>query len=199
MAELPKATFDGTTLIIGDPQSVPQGQYKTRVSSGSKFAFVYFSNLNINEFIGVVPGQYWFELPSTINKRNTTQINTYVRSVLNAPVPVTAPVNTDDSYSLRDIAEFRSNVATVSISGNHDWVTENSVKLSTNTIFQFQPKSGWAAQLDDDGYSLTVIPGENYTTVGRTKESNVITLTSLQFVAQDGSVDVYEGEMKTIG
>ena len=196
MAELPKATFDGTTLTIGDPQTVPQGQYKTRVSVGTKYAFVYSSNTTLNEFIGVVPGQYWFELPSSINKRNTTQIKSYVTSVLNAPEPVSAPVNVDDSYSLRDIADFKTNVANVSIAGNHDWIDENTVKLSTNTIFQFAPKNGWAASIDSDGVSLIVLPGENYTTVGRNKEDNLVSLIALQFVAQDGSVDVYRGEFK---
>ena len=193
MAELPKATFDGTTLTIGAAQTVPQLTYKTRVSSGIKYAFVYVNMHAINEFIGVVPGQYWFNLPPSINKRNTTQINTYVRSVLNAPTPVQEVANVDDSYSLRDIVDFRTNVANVSIAGNHDWEDENTVKLSTNTIFQFNPKTGWAAKLDDDGNSMTVTPGQNYTVMG----PGVVTLISLQFVAQDGSIDIYEGDMKT--
>ena len=146
MAELPKATFDGSTVTLGQEQRVPQGQYKTRVSVGSRYALVYRNDTTMNTFIAVVPGRYWVELPSTINTRNTTQIRSYVASLLNAPEPISPVVNTDDSYSLRDIAEFKTNVASVSITGDYDWVDENTVKLGVNSVFQFKPNSGFPAR-----------------------------------------------------
>tara|TARA_R110002012_G_scaffold135453_1_gene289239 strand:- start:3380 stop:4594 length:1215 start_codon:yes stop_codon:yes gene_type:complete len=193
MAELPKATFDGSTLTIGADQTVPQGPYKTRVGA----ALVYENTSRMNEFIAAVPGRYWFELPPSINKRNTTQIKSYVSSVLSAPTPVQAPTNTDDSYSLRDIYDFKSNVATMTITGNHDWVDENTVKLATNTVLEFRPNEGWAATFDLDGESMTVTTGQNLTTSGRSADDNLVTMEALQFVAQDGSFEVYRGDFKT--
>lgn len=194
MAELPRATLNGSTLTVGDPQTVPQGTYKTRVSSGSKFAWVYQNNTTSNTFIGVVPGQYWFELPSSITNRNTTQIKPYTQSVLSATLE--APVlNVDDSYSLRDISEFRTEVANVSITGNHTWVDENTLSLDPNSIIQFAPKTGWAAQLEDDGSLTTLNAGQNYTVMG----PSTVRLVTLQFGSQDGSVEVWSGDMSTSG
>tara|TARA_R100001086_G_scaffold237748_1_gene161971 strand:- start:531 stop:1757 length:1227 start_codon:yes stop_codon:yes gene_type:complete len=198
MADLTKATFDGSTITLGQEQRIPQGQYRTRVSVGAKAAFVYRNDTTINSFIAVVPGRYWVEIPvSIVNTRNTVQLKPYVTSLLNAPEPVAPVVNTDDSYSLRDIAEFKSNVAVVSITGDYDWVDENSVKLGVNSVFQFKPNEGWAATITADDETLTVIPNENYTTMGRSGDDNLVTLDALQFVAQDGTVEVYSGDFKT--
>ena len=200
MAELTKATWDGSTLTLGSEQQVPQGQYKTRVASQtnrSKIAFVYSDNNRFERFIAVRPGQWWIELPDSINRRNTTQINTYVRAVLDAPEPQAEVANLDDSYSLRDIVDFKTNVATVTIQGNHDWVDENTVRLATNTMMQFRPSTGWAAIISIDDETLTVNQGENLTTMGRSDDDNLVTLDKLQFVAQDGSIDVYSGDFKS--
>ena len=167
MAELTKATFDGSTVTLGQEQQIPQGQFKTQVIANRKVAKIYQNNTTLNTFIAVLPGRYWVELPSSITTRNTTQIKSYTTSLLNAPEPVVETPNVNDSYSLRDITEFNQNVAIVTISGGYEWVDENSIKLSTNTIFQFNPRPGWAATLTADDETLTVLPNQNFTTMGR--------------------------------
>tara|TARA_R110002020_G_scaffold143534_1_gene315877 strand:+ start:7583 stop:8956 length:1374 start_codon:yes stop_codon:yes gene_type:complete len=102
-------------------------------------------------------------------------------------------VNVDDSYSLRDIVEFRTSVANVTINGESEWVDENNLRLFSNTIFEFSPNDGWAATLSSEDSTLTVLKGENLTVSG----PNLITLDALQFVAQDGTFEVYSGDFKT--
>ena len=85
MADLTKATFDGSTVTLGQEQQIPQGQYKTQVIANRKVARVYRNNTTLDTFIAVLPGRYWVELPSSINIRDTTQIKPYVTSLLNAP------------------------------------------------------------------------------------------------------------------
>lgn len=210
MTSLPRATWDGSSLTIGAEQNVPEGPFKTRVYQierniggqtvrGGDSIYVYEDNSRLERFIGVNPGEYWFAFPDSAGytKRDSTQIDTYARAILNAPEPVQEIVNTDDSYSLRDIVEFKTNVADASISGNHQWVDENTVKLDTNTTFQFKPLTGWNAIITDDDSTMTVFTNQNLTTTGRSGDENLVTLDKLQFVAQDGSIDVYSGDFKT--
>ena len=197
MAELTKATFDGSTVTLGQEQQIPQGQFKTQVMANRKVAKIYQNNTTLNTFIAVLPGRYWVELPSSITTRNTTQIKSYTTSLLNAPEPVVETPNVNDSYSLRDITEFNQNVAIVTISGGYEWVDENSVKLSTNTVFQFNPRPGWAATFTADDETLTVLPNQNFTTMGRSGDENIVTMDAIQYVAQDGTFEVWTGDFKT--
>ena len=197
MAELTKATFDGSTVTLGQVQKIPQGAYKTQKIANSKIAKVYRNNTTLDTFIAVLPGRYWVDMPASINTRDTSGINTYLTNLLNAPEPVVETPNVNDSYSLRDITEFNQNVAIVTISGGYEWLDENSVKLSTNTVFQFNPRSGWAAKFTTDDETLTVTPNQNFTTMGRIGDENIVTMDALQYVAQDGSVEVWRGDFKT--
>ena len=210
MPELPKATWDGSTLTLGSEQQYLEGPFKERVYErevvvGGRTYYtgdsimVYEDLTRLERYIGVNPGEYWFSFPDEAGytRRDTTKIRTYARAILNAPEPQAEVANLDDSYSLRDIVDFKTNVATVTIQGNHDWVDENTVRLATNTMMQFRPSTGWAAIISIDDETLTVNQGENLTTMGRSDDDNLVTLDKLQFVAQDGSIDVYSGDFKT--
>ena len=151
------------------------------------------------------PKWYAF-VPSTIgtsSNPSARSITTWAEKFLEAEnagnVIVRTPeaANTDDSYSLRDITEYKTTVATVSITGDSDWVDENTLRLDTNSVFMFKPAADWSATFSTDDDSLTVLPGETFTTSGRSGDDNLVEMTALQYVAQDGTFEVWRGDFKT--
>lgn len=222
----PKATLvvgaDGQQYReVGPPAEYKQGDYVNRVTVSKPIRDTgYFQDIYVNVYVddgfraynlGQVgqlllaqgPG-YWFELPETITKRNSTGRNSFIADMVLAPElsEETAPEveeNIDDSYSLRDIAEFKTNVAQVTFSGGgYEWLSENQVKLEVNTLMTFTPKSGWAAIMSVDGNELTVNERQTWTTSGRTDSSNIASLVSLQRANADGTVDVWTGSDETV-
>jgi hypothetical protein len=222
----PKATLvigaDGQQYReVGPPAEYKQGDYVNRVTVSKPIRDTgYFQDIFVNVYVddgfraysvGQVgqlllaqgPG-YWFELPTTITKKNSTGRNAFIEDMVLAPelseqTTEEVETNVDDSYSLRDIVEFKSNVAVASIvGGNFEWLSENQLKLDTNTMFNFTPKSGWAAIMSIDGNELTVNERQTFTTMGRSDSDNIVSLVSLQRANTDGSVDVWTGSDETV-
>ena len=186
-------------MIANVNSTVTKSNYHTRTNkSGSRFDYTltYDDNSvsNINGFVGVVyqmnRASYWFRYPSEISQRNSVNVSSYARQVMDAPVTI-EEANEDDSYSLQDIVEFHPEIATAIMpmtGARFDDYNENELILD-NATFQIIPQPGWSMQFQNlDGNTITVNSGENFTT------TSTIRLTALQQIVNAVPV-TYSGDM----
>ena len=203
----------GTLTVAATTDTFSVTRKSKNITKGSNTAELWFtvtgdtpSGLVLLQMRPADDPKWYAFVPSTIG----TSSNPSARSITNwaedfleaenaGNIIIKTPeaTNTDDSYSLRDVTEYKTTVATVSITGDSDWVDENTLRLDTNSVFTFTPSTDWSASFTSDDDSLTVLPGETYTTMGRSGDDNLVEMTALQYVAQDGTFEVWRGDFKT--
>ena len=210
------ATWDGSNLSVGTAkQWVYYQRFKTNIIATGKsintLSMSVYANASYTGFVGFAKKQrtiVWaVDFPATMTIRNNAGLTAWGRAALDAyqdeldaaaaaaaaaAVPV-EPVNINDSYSLKDLAEFPDNapVSLIQLPDEFTWVDDNTLQIDSGT-FQFRPADRWAAeftQSSGDQSSVLLVKNEETYVAG----SGSVTLMRLQHVKDDDSIDVWEG------